>query len=118
MKIYVVKLYDLFKYLGYTDNQLINLIANLQENKYSDAYKLYHQLDEFQLVKYKQLGEGPVAYTTCNSRNCAVQRFKDELLPISPLGVRSSVDKPLLANMLIYNTKEADDEMRKKLAYL
>lgn len=117
MKIYVVKLYDLFKYLGYTDNQLINLIANLQENKYSDAYKLYHQLDEFQLVKYKQLGEGPVAYTTCNSRKCAVQRFKDELLPISPLGVQSSVDKSLLANMLIYNTREADDEMRKNLAY-
>ena len=117
MKTYVLKLYHLFQYLGYSDNQLINLIANLRENKYSDAYKLYHQLDEFQLVKYKQLAEGPIAYTECKDLACAIQRFKDEIIPLSPIGVNTKVDQKLLSAMIDTNTQTASTEIQRQLVY-
>lgn len=108
MQAYVLKLYHLFKYLGYSDYELINLIENANENRYSDAYKVYQKLDEFKLVKFKQLVPGPIAYTYCHNKDCAIKRFKEDLLPICPLGISDSVDSKLLSSMIDTNTKIAE----------
>lgn len=115
MKVYVLKLYHLFKYLGYSDYELINLIENAMENRYSDAYKVYQKLDEFKLVKFKQLAQGPIAYTYCYDKYCAIRRFKDDLLPICPLGISDSVDSKLLSSMIDTNTKIAEPEMLREI---
>lgn len=115
MKVYVLKLYHLFKYLGYSDYELINLIENAMENRYSDAYKVYQKLDEFKLVKFKQLAQGPIAYTYCHDKYCAIKRFKDDLLPICPLGVSDSVDSKLLSSMIDTNTKIAESEILREI---
>lgn len=111
MKVYVLKLYHLFKYLGYSDYDLLNLVENTMENKYSDSYKMYQQLDEFKLVKFKQLAQGPIAYTYCHNTSCAINRFKEDLLPISALGITESVDTKLLSSMIDTNTQVSEPEI-------
>lgn len=116
MNIYVVKLYHLFKYLNFSNYDLINWIENANENSYSDVYRLRDKIDEFRLVKFKQLEAGPVAYTKCRSQAVAIQRMKDVLGPLSNLGIQAKVDVDLLSNMIDTNTKKADSELIKKLA--
>lgn len=116
MDVYVVKLYHLFKYLNFSDYELINWVENANENSYSDVYRLRDKIDEFRLVKFKQLEAGPVAYTKCHSQAVAIQRMKDVLGPLSNLGIQAKVDVDLLDKMLETNTKKADSELIKKLA--
>ena len=115
MKIYVVKLYHLFQYLGYSNFDLINWAENANENHFSDVYKLRNKLDEFRLVKIKQLDAGPVAYTQCHTQDVAIQRMKDVLDPLSKLGIQDEVDIDLLNKMLDNNTKKANSELAKQL---
>lgn len=116
MNVYVVKLYHLFKYLNYSNYELLNWVENANENSYSDVYRLRDKIDEFRLVKLKQLEAGPVAYTKCRSHQVAIQRMKDVLGPLSDLGIQSKVDVDLLDKMLDTNTKKANSELTKKLA--
>lgn len=116
MNIYVVKLYHLFQYLGYSNFDLINWAENANENRFSDVYKLRNKLDEFRLVKLKQLDAGPVAYTQCHTQDVAIQRMKDVLGPLSKLGIQDEVDIDLLNKMLNTNTKKASAELGKQLA--
>ena len=115
MDIYVVKLYHLFQYLGYSNFDLINWAENANENCFSDVYKLRNKLDEFRLVKIKQLDAGPVAYTRCHTQDVAIQRMKDVLDPLSKLGIQDEVDVDLLNKMLDNNTKKANSELAKQL---
>lgn len=107
-------MYHLYQYLGFSDYDLVNMVENMLHNKYSQEYKLYHQLDEFKVVKYQQLSEGPVAYTQCKDKSCAIQRFKDELLYICPQGKK--IDQQLLSAMIDTNTKEFDRKLAKKIS--
>ena len=116
MDVYVVKLYHLFKYLNFSDYELINWVENANENSYSDVYRLRDKIDEFRLVKFKQLEAGPVAYTKCHSQAVGIQRMKDVLGPLANLGIQAKVDVDLLDKMLETNTKKADSELIKKLA--
>lgn len=116
MDVYVVKLYHLFKYLNFSNYELINWVENANENSYSDVYHLRDKIDEFRLVKFKQLEAGPVAYTKCHSQAVGIQRMKDVLGPLSNLGIQAKVDVDLLDKMLETNTKKADSELIKKLA--
>lgn len=115
MDVYVVKLYHLFKYLNFSNYELINWVENANENSYSDVYRLRDKIDEFRLVKFKQLESGPVAYTKCHSQAVAIQRMKDVLGPLSNLGIQAKVDVDLLNKMLETNTKKANSELIKKL---
>lgn len=116
MDVYAVKLYHLFKYLNFSNYELINWVENANENSYSDVYRLRDKIDEFRLVKFKQLELGPVAYTKCHSQAVAIQRMKDVLGPLANLGIQAKVDVDLLDKMLETNTKKADSELAKKLA--
>lgn len=116
MDVYVVKLYHLFQYLNFSNYELINWVENANENSYSDVYRLRDKIDEFRLVKFKQLEAGPVAYTKCHSQAVGIQRMKDVLGPLSNLGIQSKVDVDLLDKMLETNTKKANSELIKKLA--
>ena len=115
MNVYVVKLYHLFKYLNFSNYDLLNWVENANENSYSDVYRLRDKIDEFRLVKFKQLEAGPVAYTKCRSQQVAIQRMKDVLDPLSNLGIQAKVDVDLLDKMLETNTKKANSELIKKL---
>lgn len=101
----------LFKYIGYSNYDLINFVENLLDNPYSDAYKLRQQIDEFHLVKFRQLSEGPVAYTICKTTECAVSRFKDVLVQLSKVGINRPVDTSLLKLQLDTNVKLAEDKI-------
>ena len=115
MNVYVVKLYHLFKYLNFSNYELLNWVENANENSYSDVYHLRDRIDEFRLVKLKQLEAGPVAYTKCHSQAVAIQRMKDVLGPLSNLGIQAKVDVDLLDKMLDNNTKKANSELIKQL---
>lgn len=87
------------------------MIENLISNPYSDVYKLRDQIDEFGLVKFRQLSNGPVAYTVCKAPECAVSRFKEVLVPLVETGVKHNVDTSLLKLQLDTNVHVAEDRM-------
>lgn len=115
MKIYIAKLYHLFPYLGYSHYDLINLVENARENQYSDAYHVRNYIDEFHIVDFTELADGPVAYTRCNSLKVAQQRLKDVLCPLAKVGITDKVDIKLLSKMLDTNTKLASVVLTNKL---
>lgn len=118
VKTYVLKLYHLYQYLGFSDYQLLNFINNCLDNPYSNAYKTYQRLDEFKLVKFCQLAEGPIAYTQAKDRLVAIQRFKDDLIPMSRQEItQTKFDDVLFSNMVDNNTQEADDKLIKLIKH-
>ena len=101
----------MFKYIGYSNYEMVNMIENLISNPYSDVYKLRDQIDEFGLVKFRRLSDGPVAYTVCKASECAESRFKEVLVPLAETGVKHNVDTSLLKLQLDTNVHVAEDRM-------
>lgn len=85
MKTYLVKLNPIFEEIGLSDFDCLNLVAKVSNHVSSRAYRKRQEVDEFHLVKFKILHDGPIAYTKCHSPNVASQRFYDELSPLLPL---------------------------------
>lgn len=106
VKTYQVKLYHLYKYLGFSDYDLLNFVEDTMNNPYADTYKRYQEIDEFHLVYFNQTDEGPVVNTNCKDKQVAIQRFKDVLIPLTETATTDPVDEYLLESMLDYNTKE------------
>lgn len=111
---YITKMYCYYKYLNFSDYDLLNMIDNLLENHYSKVYQARNQIDEFHLVKFIKTSDGPIAYTYCHAHNVAVNRFKDVLVPLSTafLGAKRTLNKNLLESILDTNTKVAPSELR------
>ncbi len=82
MNTYFIKLNPVFEDVGLSDFDCLNLVAKVSTKVSSRAYRKRQEVDEFHLVKFRILHDGPIAYTECHSPNVASQRFYDELSPL------------------------------------
>lgn len=111
IKVYSINMHLLYKYVGFTDNQIMNFLDSiLIKGKNETMENLHNELDEFNAVKfiYENSCVAKI-YTMCHNRSVAIERLKEVMLPLSEAyneyKPNTKWNKDLFLDILERNTK-------------